>query len=296
MSKTQNPEDLHDWLSALHGQSLNRYNIYLKSDANFKQLIAQNDRKAIRERNWAIAMTGTSNMIDGLQIDKIPNEVLEDCNNLTKFFSGTYINHMTTRDELSFGGTKYLLAAQGRCYIAYTDNQQGTLGIKSLPKGKYKVQWYDIENGELSAGEIKVEKSDDYQWNIPDGFGKEVALYLVKDDFEPEFRSVGSDFSTSTESTNENNHSPSVESQKYQTSKNTPVNIPLYFEDKDGGPGPYIITILKFPEKGSLKENGGKIIYTPNGKEKGIDQIQWQVSDGINESQIATVDIVIAKK
>ena len=99
---------------------------------------------------------------------------------------GTYFNYTSPKDDLAFGGSKYILANQGSVYIIYSPGANQTLGIKSIPKGKYTLKWYDCKTGKTLESKLEIEKKDHYAWSIPDSMGKEVALYLVSDQFTKE--------------------------------------------------------------------------------------------------------------
>ncbi|MEA3477396.1 MAG: Ig-like domain-containing protein, partial [Bacteroidota bacterium] len=89
----------------------------------------------------------------------------------------------------------------------------------------------------------------------------------------------------------ERNIAPVAKDKMVQTGQNKSKYIQLLYEDPDNGPGPYIISIVKQAANGSLSGTGNDQTYTPNKGFSGKDSFEWKVSDGKDDSNIATVTI-----
>jgi len=89
------------------------------------------------------------------------------------------------------------------------------------------------------------------------------------------------------------NIQPDAPDKSVSVNKNESVDIQLSYYDKDGGPGPYSITILSQPNHGKLTGEGNDKTYVPEKDNTGTDKFSWKVNDGADDSDIATVKIVI---
>lgn len=88
------------------------------------------------------------------------------------------------------------------------------------------------------------------------------------------------------------NQVPSVQNSSVVTSQNTPVPVKLSWTDPDG-PGPYTVTIVDWPDHGTLSGSGADRTYTPHSGFSGTDSFSWKVSDGVAESATVTVTIQV---
>ncbi len=254
------------------------------------------ERASIRKQLWAAVMAGASGITVENGNKESSSEIQEDCQNVTNFIRSTYYIRTEPREELCFSGTKHILASTGRCYIAYTDQQEGSIGIKGMPAGRYEMFWYDIQNNQYERGKIEVRQSQDYIWKIPSGYGKEVALYLQKEEYHPDARTIPRFTQQEVEDETRINLAPLAKSRKVYIEKGVAGNIQLFYNDPDGGPGPYTITILESPKKGVLSGSGNDLLYTPKAKSKGKDTLTWMVNDGNMDSNHASVDIIFVNK
>lgn len=144
------------------------------------------DRAITRKRTWAAAMGGAYAMVIGMDVAATPVEYLRDCGRLNEFFTATRFAETRPRNDLALGAAEYALAAPGRSYILYASNAESGMGIKDLPKGTYRLRWFDIEEGRWSARE-KVESSNGNRiFDLPEGMGGETALYVVRADLANE--------------------------------------------------------------------------------------------------------------
>jgi hypothetical protein len=90
------------------------------------------------------------------------------------------------------------------------------------------------------------------------------------------------------------NQSPSADNVQVNTSENESVYIQLSFTDPDG-PGPYTYTITNSPSNGVLGGSDNDRTYTPNQGFTGTDYFRWKINDGLSDSNIATITIVVEK-
>jgi predicted amidohydrolase len=88
------------------------------------------------------------------------------------------------------------------------------------------------------------------------------------------------------------NVKPVANSQNVTVFKDTSKNIVLTYSDPDG-PGPYTFNIIQNPSHGTLSGSGANRTYTPASGYTGPDSFQFTVSDGIDVSDPATVNITV---
>jgi len=179
----QEADVIHKYLVETWQKTAGRFSLLLNEDPAYIQLAKDGETDEIRHRNWAVAMAG-SHIVLPAKISNNGNQNIAISNHrLQKFMEDTYFNYTSPKDELAFGGSKYILANQGSVYIIYSRDANQPLGIKSIPKGKYSLKWFDCKTGKTLEGKLEIEKTDRYLWSIPESMGKEVALYLVSDNF-----------------------------------------------------------------------------------------------------------------
>lgn len=123
-------------------------------------------------------MTGTMPMLMRMDIASTPVEMLQQFRYLQKFFEATDFWTMSSHDELRHDGTKYVLADPGRSYIAYTDTLTSTLGVKSLPAGRYTATWLDCQTGKTVTSEANVDRPGDHVFDKPQPIGNECAAWI----------------------------------------------------------------------------------------------------------------------
>ena len=136
-----------------------------------------------REKCWAVAMAGAYVMALGWNFNT-PNTPstadLAMCGHLVRFFESAGFNAMSPHDELRAAATRYVLAAPGNAYIAYTPDAGGALGLKDMKPGDYALVWLDPETGmRLTADSVHVDGGEQ-QWNRPAGFDNAVTLHLKR--------------------------------------------------------------------------------------------------------------------
>lgn len=89
------------------------------------------------------------------------------------------------------------------------------------------------------------------------------------------------------------NQAPVAEDADIDTTVDTPVDIQLAMDDPDGGPGPYSYVIVDAPAHGSLSGTNNDRSYTPASGYTGPDSFTWRVSDGVDDSNLATASITV---
>jgi CubicO group peptidase (beta-lactamase class C family) len=165
-------EELHAGVVQAWKNARGRYSLNLSEAADW------GSGTESRKKCWACAMGGAYVMILGMDIATTAKSDLEDCGRLVHFFESTNFNEMSPHDELSFGGTKYVLAQPGRSYITYAPELQGKIGLKNIKAGLYKFSWFDCVTGkEITQEEVKV-TGGDQSWDKPRGIGNELAVYI----------------------------------------------------------------------------------------------------------------------
>ena len=238
-------------------------------------------------------------MVFEMFIDSTSTGELQDCGRLVKFMESTEFNKMSPHDDLNFGETDYVLAKPGDCYIAYASGITTNLGIRNLTKGEYTLKWFDCKDGDTEIQTVNIDTSGNHSWNKPSGMGDEVALYIKRSGGLSGLPSVITSPSSNAGIPGqelivpgtEDNIAPVAKDKMVQTGQNESTYIQLLYEDPDSGPGPYTISIVKQPVHGSLSGTGNDQTYIPNKGFTGRDSFEWKVSDGKDDSNIATVTI-----
>ncbi|NOZ88062.1 MAG: hypothetical protein GXP49_17740 [Deltaproteobacteria bacterium] len=239
---------------------------------------AKLNRTTVRRLNWASIMAGAS-AVQVLWMGRASDDPswndqskYDDCGVLTDFFEETDVNTMSPHDELASGGTRWVLASPGKSYIAYAFDLQGDLGIKGLEEGVYDFTWLDVVTGnEVEQTGVSI-PAGDHAWPKPEGMGNELALWL---------RRQGA-----------SNIPPSAQDQEVFVEQPNTKIINLAYTDPDG-PGPYTFTIMSDPAHGSLDGSDESRIYRPDVNYSGKDEFTWKVNDGLLDSNVARVDILV---
>jgi Big-like domain-containing protein len=288
-------ETFHEWLVEAWRNSAGRYGLNMSEDMHHHQLCESGDRAGVRQRNWAAAMAGTYIMVFGIDGARTPAEWMQDCRRLQQFFESTDFYRMGNADELNHGETEFVLAAPGRSYIIYSAGAKKSLGLKSLPAGEYDLRWFDCVTGQrIEQIGLRLGRGDQ-SWPKPQGLGSEVALYLKRHGRETRYTEAKTIAKREAGSSSISNRAVIVADKTYRTQVNTPVDLQLAYTDPDGGPGPYIVSIIVSPKSGVLSGAGNDLTYTPRRGFVGKDSFTWRVNDGGNDSTIATVTIRVER-
>jgi hypothetical protein len=104
----------------------------------------------------------------------------------------------------------------------------------------------------------------------------------------------GTDTATVTITIGAINDAPDAENGSALVSEDSSVDIMLNSTDSDGDP--LLISIVTMPDHGFLEvimPDGSMVRYTPSGDYNGDDEFEFQATDGIEDSAIATVSITV---
>lgn len=294
------PDSIHQWTVQAWNLSEGRYNLNMAEYLAYDELSSAGGRKNFRQINWACAMAGSYTMVLGMDIISTPAEQLQDCRTLQRFFESTDFNFMAPHDELKFAGTQYVLASPGHSYIAYSSEESEKIGIRDMLPGLYNIRWYDCITGTwIKKDNIKI-KAGDNSWKKPAELGEEIALYVCRTDavaVKPKsaVQDKGNKKEVEVANSAQPNAIPIAPDQRITIKNNAAANIQLTYSDPDGGPGPYTTTIIIYPSYGKLTGVGNDQIYTPLRGYTGNDIITWKVSDGEDDSAVATINLTIEK-
>ncbi|WP_373513830.1 Ig-like domain-containing protein [Persicitalea sp.] len=285
-------EPYRKWMREAYANTDGMYSVVMSEDYVHGQFsIPNNSREECRQRNWIAAMASTYVMVLGMDIANTPREWLNDCKIIQTFFERTNFNQMIPNDSLATHETESVLVNPGYDYILYGANATRTLGINHLEKGRYTLRWLDCISGKINEQKHILLKDGANDWAKPSGFGKEVALYLEREDKRPVAgASVVAKRSSSVQKAAQKTV-PEVESVSIKVAPDREVSIQLAYSDPDGGPGPYTFTIVSKPKHGVLTGVGNDRVYKPNKGFKGVDQFSWKVNDGSTDSNKAVITI-----
>ena len=123
-------------------------------------------------------MAGAQVMVLGMDIASTSPHDLRDCGNIVRFLQTVNLYEMEPHDELAAGDTQYVLARSGQEYVAYTAHATGQIGLKKMKAGNYHFSWLDCAtNRHIPQGPVEVIDGDG-TWDVPRGFGSEIAVYI----------------------------------------------------------------------------------------------------------------------
>ena len=180
------------WLHVVpHGDDIEKqhqeYLDYYKHDAaNFvvmKNETYHHPRRGSPSRRymWSCAMAGIHTLEAYHHAgDPSHEKSLRDDGFINTFMEQTDFYRMKPRDDLASGSTKWVLANPGDSYIAYSYDYSGPLGLKSMTAGTYDLKWFDTVDGDMVTQTDVAVSSGDVTWIRPDSIGKEVALYIKR--------------------------------------------------------------------------------------------------------------------
>ena len=130
---------------------------------------------------WSCAMAGIHTLEAYHHAgDPSHEKSLRDDGFINTFMEQTDFYRMKPRDDLASGSTKWVLANPGDSYIAYSYDYSGPLGLKSMTAGTYDLKWFDTVDGDMVTQTDVAVSSGDVTWIRPDSIGKEVALYIKR--------------------------------------------------------------------------------------------------------------------
>jgi hypothetical protein len=199
--------------------------------------------------------------------------------------------------------TRYVLVDPGRSYIASADHLTGRLGVRGLPAGRCAITRLDCQSGRTAAERHTLARAGDHAFEKPPMFGTECAAWIRFPDLKSSTaaRASGMGFepmdhrqdADATEPAASENRPPVVDDQRLRMCPGATVYIQLKSVDDDG-PGPYSYTIVRPPAHGTLSGDDNDRVYIPTPGFAGTDQFTWKVNDGVGESKIAVVAIMVS--
>jgi hypothetical protein len=167
-------EELHAGVVQAWREAKGRYNLNLSEAADW------GTGAEARQKAWACALGGAHVMVLGMDIANTPVQDLKDCGAVVQFFGAVNLRGMEPHDELALGATQYVLARPGQRYVAYASQAQGQMGLRQMKAGRYKFSWLDCVSQRGLARDFVNVDAGDQTWEIPDGFGPEVAVYIIR--------------------------------------------------------------------------------------------------------------------
>jgi len=137
-----------------------------------------------RRYMWSCAMTGMHCLEAYHHADDTPERVLRQDGYINRFMERTAFHAMQPHDELAAGSTRWVLAAPGESYIAYTYDYDGAMGIEGIPDGAYELRWLDTADGDEVTERVDIASSAEGEQGVatfskPESFGAEVALSIT---------------------------------------------------------------------------------------------------------------------
>lgn len=146
-----------------------------------RKLLEAKDRPMLRKSYYASAMAGGGVLVLAMFDGKTPDptdEMLGDMRRMQQFFEAIPFNTLAPADRLRHGGTRWVLAnAETGQYVLYATDKSPNLGVKSLPKSRYTLTWFDPETG-VKKEQQNVDASGDATFAKPGGLGQEVLLFV----------------------------------------------------------------------------------------------------------------------
>jgi hypothetical protein len=90
------------------------------------------------------------------------------------------------------------------------------------------------------------------------------------------------------------NDLPLAEEQTVVTDEDLAVSLVLTASDRETAAPDLIYTVLQAPANGSLTGTAPNLVYLPNPEFSGADSLTFWVNDGLDDSNVATVELIIA--
>ena len=167
--------------NAFHFQMtrMRRCNIKDEGDDTHSPFIDHDPSKPLDEKvldqwdGWLDALEAQHNVTrrDG-------RERIIDDGKIVPFMEQTDWHTMKPQDHLATGSTRWVLANPGHCYIAYTCDCSGPMGIRNVTAGNYSLMWFDTVTGKTVTQRSVSVTAGDAKWQKPGSLGKEIALYV----------------------------------------------------------------------------------------------------------------------
>ena len=281
------PEGVHAGAIEARAKSADRYQVfYAENTATPK------DDDSQRRHAWSVAMAGLTPMMLQMDIAGTSTELLAQCRVLQRFFEDTDYYRMVPRDELGAASTRYVLADEGRSYLAYAE-AAGEIRLRTLPAARGLITWVDCRTGATVSEEFQLARAGEHSFTRPAAMGDECAAWIRFPAIPPRDRVAAASAAQSGEPAVAN-RTPQVADREVTTRAGTTVDVQLRFFDEDG-PGPYTYTIVEPPKHGRLTGTDNDLTYTPSGDFTGTDAFLWTVSDGLATSARARITVRVQK-
>ena len=264
--------ELHSGMVTAWNSAAGRYNLNMSEAAGY------GTGASARLKNWAVTMGGAYVMALGWDIANTPLDTLEDCGRLVSFIQSTNFYQMAPHDELKHAGTEYILALPGDSYVAYASNLVGNIGLRNMTAGMYSFLWFDPING-ATINQVNLSvAAGDQSWSKPAEVGNEVAVYIKR--------------------TGAANDAPVALEDAYSVDEDTTLNLAapgVLGNDSDVDVDTLTAVLVSGPANGTLTLNpDGSFSYTPNANSNGSDSFTYKASDGLVDSNVATVTITVS--
>ena len=197
---------------------------------------------------------------------------------------------VTSNGTLANGSYPFFITANpGEAFIAYWAEQ----GVVEGATG-WQGQMWQIINGDAPMFYLKV---DGETLSLIDGLQGDPNPLRVNGDYCPGLYTFSGTVMGSTGSGDQVevsilfNTVPAADDQTVTTPEETPIDITLTATDPEGAPLTY--TILDQPAHGSVTLDGATATYTPALNFNGTDSFTFKANDGIADSLLATVTILV---
>lgn len=144
----------------------------------YQVIYAENtEAKPNAEHAWRSAMGGLMPMMLDMDIASTPAEELRRCRVLQRFFEDTDFYRTEPHDELAAGGTQYILADPGSSYIAFATRLQGSMGVRNMKAGQWRLTWVDCAAGNRIEQTVTIQGGD-AAFPRPRGIGTWCAVWI----------------------------------------------------------------------------------------------------------------------
>ena len=234
-----------------------------------------------------------------IQITASPeNGFLWEENGMTLYLPN---NHYNGKDEIRFTVTDGELSSEEGIIIINLEATNDAPVAKELTVETQQNQFTlitlaaeDIDGDNVSFdiitdpshGTVSHVNEDTWKYTPnPQFTGTDDFLYRAKDSI------VQSNLAKVTINVKEENNAPVLQDSTFSMKEDGSLPIKLVASDPEGDE--LTFTILENPSMGKLTGNGPKYEYTPNANFNGTDQFTIKANDGILESNIATIRMVV---
>ena len=234
-----------------------------------------------------------------IQITASPkNGFLWEENGMTLYFPN---NHYNGKDEIRFTVTDGELSSEEGIIMINLEPTNDSPVAKELTVETQQNQFTlitlaaeDIDGDDVSFDIITdpihgtVSHMNDDTWKYtpnPEFTGTDDFLYRAKDS------TVQSNLAKVTINVKEENNAPVLQDSTFSMKEDGSLPIKLVASDPEGDE--LTFTILENPSMGKLTGNGPTYEYKPNANFNGTDQFTIKANDGILDSKIATIRMVV---